>query len=243
MQFLDLRKLEAIDVEEFWAQKPFPWLNPVDLLYPEAFNILTAQLPDFKLFSREEGGERLYGQKPHNRYQLIYKKGLPIPAVWQEFINELNGRTYTLFVRRLFGLKWFDSFHLDFRWAFATKGDSVSPHCDGERKIGTHIFYLNTEDDWNVAWGGATLILDDRGSLNCESNPDFPDFKNEISTKFIGNASLIFVKTNNSWHGVKELICPEDKLRKIFNVAVEKKGSLPRRIVNRIKKHLRSFTQ
>jgi hypothetical protein len=41
----------------------------------------------------------------------------------------------------------------------------VSPHCDSPKKLGSHIFYLNTKEDWDPSWGGETLILDDGGRL------------------------------------------------------------------------------
>ena len=47
------------------------------------------------------------------------------------------------------------------------------------------------------------------------SAPDFNDFKRQIEIPCIGNHSLLFKRTNHSWHGVRRINCPENKLRQV----------------------------
>src|SRR5262249_3432545 len=94
----------------------------------------------------------------------------------------------------------------------------VSPHCDARRKLCTHIFYFNTEDDWKTDWGGNILIMDDGRKLNPHSGPTFDQLQVSAALDPRGNASLLFMRTDHSWHGVKPLESPDGPLRKLFIV-------------------------
>jgi len=61
-------------------------------------------------------------------------------------------------------------------------------------------------------------VLDDGGQLKFETAPTLDDFSNEVSASSIGNYSLIFERTRHSWHAVREINCPEDRLRRVFIV-------------------------
>jgi hypothetical protein len=37
-----------------------------------------------------------------------------------------------------------------------------------------------------------------------------------------GNRSLLFARQGNSWHGVREIRCPEDRMRKVFIVVIDR---------------------
>ena len=77
---------------------------------------------------------------------------------------------------------------------------------------------MNTEQDWDASWGGATVLLEDHGSLSPNSSPSFDKFESQTSTRFMGNRSLIIGRSGNSWHGVRPLSNPENTLRKVFIV-------------------------
>ena len=49
----------------------------------------------------------------------------------------------------------------------------------------------------------------------------------------IGNYSLLFMRRERSWHGVKEIHCPPEALRKVFIVVIED-WSLPARLVRKL---------
>jgi hypothetical protein len=90
---------------------------------------------------------------------------------------------------------------------------------DSSKKIGTHIFYFNTNSDWNIAWGGSTLVLG--GKTVDKMNPDFSDFISITTVQFLDNRSLLFKNTRDAWHGVQPLKPPDGQHRCLFNVIFE----------------------
>ena len=217
MTYLNVAQLRAIEPSVFQSQKPYPWINREGLLTEEGYHRLSETLPDVALFTPLFGGERVYGQQSHNRFSLEYRDDLNVAEPWKEFIAELRGKDYQIFLRRLLGVR---SFELLFNWHYTPQGCSVSPHCDSKRKLGSHIFYFNTAQDWDPAWGGETLILDDGQRFNRQSAPRLDDFERIIAAESLGNHSLLFARTKHSWHGVRELDCPEGFLRKVFIVVI-----------------------
>ncbi len=215
MQYLDFDKFKAIDADKFRATRPYPWLNPQGLLTDAGYQRLLDNMPDVDLFEKKFGYERIAGQKPHDRYSLEYGPDTAVPEPWKEFIAELCSDDYRLTLAKLFGAR---KINLRFHWHYTPNGCSVSPHTDSVREHGSQLFYFNSEEDWDPAWGGDTLVLDDGGRLEFETAPSLDDFSNEVSASSIGNYSLIFERTRHSWHAVREIRCPEDRLRRVFIV-------------------------
>lgn len=219
MSYLNYAELDTIDAETFQTTQPYPWINPQGLLTAEGYQQLVSQLPDISLFQRRFGVARAHGQHSHDRFTLEYQDGLPLSPAWKSFISELHGKSYYRFLCRLFGVR---SLELNFHWHYTPNGCSVSPHCDAKHKLGSHIFYFNTESDWDPDWGGETVILDDGGKFSRRSAPGFEDFDKAEESIAIGNYSLLFARKNQSWHGVKEIQCPEGHMRKVFIVVVNR---------------------
>lgn len=217
MRYIDFDALEAIDVAAFRAQQPYPHANPEKLLTDEGYEALRLNMPDIALFEQKFGYQRRAGQKPHDRYSLEYEEGMAVPQPWVEFIDELRSDRYRQVIGRLFNAS---NPEFRFHWHYAPSGCSVSPHCDAKREHGSHLFYFNTEEEWDPAWGGETLVLDDGGHMDPDSAPAFEDFKNIITCKSLGNVSSILERSSRGWHGVRKLTCPEDQMRRIFIVVV-----------------------
>ncbi|MDN5850879.1 MAG: hypothetical protein L0H63_14790 [Nitrococcus sp.] len=217
MTYLNYAQLEALDVEAFRNRLPYPWCNPEDLLTEPGYLQLLQTLPDVSLFTSTFGIQRSHGQQPHDRFALEYREDLEVAAPWHAFVEELRGSEYSRFLRRLFGR---GGFKLRFHWHYTPRGCSVSPHCDAKRKLGSHIFYFNTADDWDPTWGGETLILDDRDRFKRNSAPAFADFDQAFAGESLGNRSLLFQRQGNSWHGVHEIRAPEGHYRKVFIVVI-----------------------
>jgi hypothetical protein len=215
MQYLDFDKFKAIDATKFRATHPYPWINPQGLLTDTGYKRLLDNMPDISLFEKKFGYGRIAGQKPHDRYSLEYAPDTPVPDPWKEFIAELCSNGYRNTLSKLFGAR---KINLRFHWHYTPNGCSVSPHTDSVREHGSQLFYFNSESDWDPAWGGDTLVLDDGGQLKFETAPTLDDFNNEISANSIGNYSLIFERTRHSWHAVREIRCPEDRMRRVFIV-------------------------
>jgi len=225
MRFLDEERLRAIPSDDFRSRSPYPWLNPEGLLTPSGFARLVEILPDVALFEPVFGRKRAHGQRSHDRYALEYRDDLPVHADWHAFVRELRGDAYHRFLCRLLDVR---DLWLSFHWHYTPNGCSVSPHCDAYRKLGSHIFYLNSEADWKEDWGGGTLVLDDGGRIGRRSAPTFEEFDREIAAETVGNLSLVFERTPHSWHGVREVQCPEGAMRKIFVVVINRMRPLDR---------------
>ena len=175
-------------------------------------------LPEPELFDKRFGEKRKHGQAPHDRLALEFRPDLPLAQPWRDFVDELRGPAYRSFLERMFGRR---ALRIILHWHYTPNGCSVSPHCDARRKLGSHIFYFNTDKNWQADWGGETLILDDHGRFLADSAPKFEDFDRIMPAKAIGNYSLLFMRRERSWHGVKEIRCPPDRLRKVFIVVIE----------------------
>lgn len=217
MTYLDFERLEQIPPEQFRDARPYPWINPYGALTDAGCERLIATCPDVKKFNPYFGVSRKHGQQSHDRFALEYRPDLDIAPEWQQFIAELNSPRYLKFLRRLTGER---NIQLRFHWHYTPRGCSVSPHCDAKHKIGSHIFYLNSDSDWKEEWGGQTVVLDDGGKFDRRSAPAFEDFISEADAKTLGNHSFLFARRGNSWHGVREIQCPEGLYRKVFIVVI-----------------------
>ena len=223
LKYLNTETLSAIQPEDFHSRKPYPWANPYGILTEWGYRELATHMPDIAYFEKDFGSARKYGQPPHDRYRFWYNKtkGI-IPTEWQAFIDELNGKEYHDCIEGLMRVKNFD---LRLEWHYTVNGCSVSPHLDGTSTIGAHLFYFNLPEEWNEAWGGETLILDEgEKSIGMQSSPSFDDFIIH-PIKHVGNYSSIFKNQSNAWHGVRELTSPAGVSRKIFTVFIEKRES------------------
>ena len=217
MQYLDFDVLEAVSVEEFNGAHPYPSWNPQGLLTEEGFHALLNNMPPLETFDGVFGKERRAGQKPHDRYSLEYRPDTEVPQPWKEFIAELCSDRYRREIARLFGAR---KIEFRFHWHYTPSGASVSPHCDASREHGSHLFYFNCEDDWDPAWGGQTLLLDDGGRLSYDSAPAFEEFDDIVTLDAVGNYSALLKRCDHGWHAVRAIDCPEDKLRRVFIVVV-----------------------
>lgn len=217
--YLDTQALDAVDGEAFRATRPYPWLNPAGMLTEDGYRRLVETLPPVEMFKPVFGKSRKHGQQSHDRYALEWHEGLEVSPEWRAFIDELRGPLYREFLARMIGHQAFD---LRFHWHYTPNGCSVSPHCDAVWKLGSHIFYLNTAEDWRPEWGGETQVLDDRGRFSPRSAPAFEEFDRALTSESIGNRSLLFIRSGNSWHGVRPIDCPDGALRKVFIVVINR---------------------
>jgi hypothetical protein len=217
LQYLNYELLESFDPGAFQATSPYPFLNPQGTLTPEGYRRLLDTMPTLDVMQPFFGVKRKHGQEAHDRYTLEYDRHSRVSDDWHAFIAELRGPRYGEWVRAMFGRRML---RFNFHWHYAPAGASVSPHCDSPRKLGSHIFYLNEEPDWDPAWGGETVVLDDGGRFSNKSAPRWEDFPPGTPAQTMGNRSFLFARRGNSWHGVRAIHCPEGKYRKVFIVVV-----------------------
>ena len=236
-EFFDDAVLDSLSLDEFRATKPFPWHHFTGALRPDAFAQLLADYPPLELFQWHQGLSGQYYSRPHDRWFLEYHPEGPsargqaqkadLPAVWQRFLDELE-RDDSAYRRHM--LHWLGierEIELRLTWHLGVTGSEVSPHIDTDKKVGTHIFYFNTTDDWDAAWGGNLLVLDpgEQGGRD----HDFDDFRLEAEIDLLGNRSFLFKNDHRAWHGVRPLQCPDGHYRRLFNVVYEKPARTERR--------------
>jgi len=216
--YLNSTVLNAIDPAEFQTKMPFPWVNPQHFIAPDRYPELLANLPELSTFNAFFGKQRKHGQASHDRYILDYERGMELASVWRDFVEELCSDSYRGFICRLLNVS---NVRFRFHWHFTPAGGEVSPHCDSKGKLGSQIFYLNTEDDWDWSWGGETVILDDNHRIAADSAPSFEDFDAQYPAIAKDNRSILFGRRGNSWHGVRRINCPQNYYRKVFIVVFE----------------------
>jgi len=217
MPYLDVQQLDAISARTFRDARPYPWVNPVGLLRPEAYQRLLESLPPVSQFEPLFKVTRKHGQQSHDRYALEYAPSLDVAPCWHELVGELRGPVYRRFLQRMLNRRFFS---LRFHWHYTPDGCSISPHCDSKTKFGSHIFYFNTAADWDASWGGQTVLLGDGGRLQAKSAPRFEDFERVITAETLDNRSLLFGRNEQSWHGMREIHCPEHAMRRVFIVVI-----------------------
>lgn len=214
---LDYARIEACTIAAYRACAPFPWMEFTGLVREDAYAELRASLPPPELFERSFGLRRWHGQQPHDRYVLEYRRDLPVAPVWHEFVAELCAERYR---RHLCALLEVERVTLNFHWHYTPAGCAISPHTDSTRKAGSQIFYFNSNDDWDPAWGGQTLLLEPRKPLRSGTAPTFDGFNRVGAVGPVGNRSLLFSRTDRSWHGMEPLMAPADRLRRVFIVVI-----------------------
>ncbi|MDF7676493.1 hypothetical protein PT286_07060 [Neisseriaceae bacterium ESL0693] len=240
-EFFNVEVLRSYSPEVFNAVHPFPHHLFKNILLPEAFDELYQDFPSLNLFEKHVNLIRgKSGQRPHNRYYMAYERSIyhnkrhgladsavgvatmdNLPPVWQRFMQEIfTSEDYRLFLMRLLGCAP-DEYKIRYAWHVGETDSEVSPHVDSPDKIGTHIFYFNTRDDWHLEWGGSILALGDKKVP--QTNPDISDFGQIQSFDIRDNSSFLFKNTGNGWHGVEKLTCPANHYRRLFNVIVQKK--------------------
>ena len=217
MHYLNIEKLRSLGRDEFMAIEPYPWYNSEGMLTEAGFQDLLDNMPPLETFDDIFGKERRAGQAPHDRYSLEYTPDTKVPKPWEEFIAELCSDDYRREIERLLGAR---KAEFRFHWHYTPTGCDVSPHCDARREHGSHLFYFNSEDDWQPEWGGSTLVLDDGGRLSYDSAPALEEFDAVHEARSIGNYSNLMLRTDHAWHAVRPIDCPEDRLRRIFIVVV-----------------------
>src|SRR5262249_37835723 len=149
MKYINESMMHGLDAGAFQQQRPYPWLNPEGFLTAEGFARLAESLPELELFDKRFGEKRKHGQAPHDRLALQSRPELPLAPRGRDFVDELRSPVYRRFLGRMFGRR---ALRLVLHWHYTPKGCSVSPHCDARRKLGSHIFYFNTERDWRPDW-------------------------------------------------------------------------------------------
>lgn len=77
-RFLNYDLMTRFEINQFRANRPFPWFNFSQFLTPSGFEELRRDFPSIELFEQHCGLARPHGQRPHNRYYLAYTAHCPL---------------------------------------------------------------------------------------------------------------------------------------------------------------------
>jgi len=249
LQLISFPTLNAFPFDAFRSTLPFPWHEFHKFLTPEGFQQLYDEFPPLTMFEKHEGLARGYGQRPHNRYYLAYRQSVyhppdyrgpgviqhdQLPSSWQRLVAELEGGEYRAFLQSALGTA---DFMMRYAWHVGVTGSDVSPHRDVLDKIGIHLLYFNTSEDWNPDWGGQLLVLGDKRTS--AQNPAVADFGTITPVSCLDNRSLFFKNTPDAWHGVQPLACPPGKFRRLFDIIIEARQTQRSIWLRRLKRLLR----
>ena len=217
MEYLNREFLQAISPENFRNSRPYPWIQIDKTLTTEGYELLRKTLPPIEHFERQIGVPGPHGLAPRDRYVLHFHPGVEVEEPWREFIRELQGPAYEAFLRHMFGNH---TFLPTFEWYYAWDGCGLPPRVDAHRRLASQIFYFNAEEDWDPDWGGQILILESARRFSTREGPRYEQFGVAASVEPRGNASLLMQNTRHSWHGVRPLVSPPDKVQRLFVVSV-----------------------
>jgi hypothetical protein len=217
MEYLNRERLQSLSREDFENRKPYPWVDIEYPLTPEGYQRLRETLPPVESFNREADIQRDNGQSPRDSYLLHHHPGVELAEPWLEFMAELEGPVYEAFLLQMLGPH---TFIPTFDWTYAKDGFAEQAQCDAVRKLATHIFYFNTEEDWKREWGGDILIFDAERRMPLEAHTRFEEMRVAASLEPCGNGSLLYKRTERSWHGARPVHCPAGSLRRLFVVTV-----------------------
>lgn len=222
MEYINETVLNTVlsNKEAFKNNIQFPWMNIKDFIYQDKFNLLFNNfLPD-NIFENNESN-KLKMITHFNDDKKISEAWDRVSQYkyWDTLVREFSSKEYKDFLNDMFEEKME---RLAFEFFIHEQGSYLKPHCDVERKIGSHLFYLLPSDYWDPAWGGQTEILltDKKESENFKSykvsRNSFQD--KTIKPEIVDNHSFLFKKTDKSWHFVDTVRCPPGKKRIMFQL-------------------------
>lgn len=122
---------------------------------------------------------------------------------WEPFTEWLMGD-----FRQIINNKFNISFenHLDILYTRDFKNYSLGPHTDSVKKVATFLFYI-PKDNFNSSLG-TSLYTPKKHDLTCEGNKHHKNYDFDIfkTVNYLPNRLFGFIKTDNSFHGVEQIV-------------------------------------
>jgi len=128
-----------------------------------------------------------------------------LSPTWQQLIKELWTSSYRAALAEMSGLDLKDCL-MDIGLRRYNLGHAHFPHTDEPNKVLTHLLFFNQK--WSVDWGGCLRILH-----NSRPESIFQDILP------LDHTSVVIMRSENSWHMVTPLTCPESECRLALRVA------------------------
>jgi hypothetical protein len=148
----------------------------------------------------------------YNPAQAAKQQSL-VDQIRQEFLKRKYGHTLPLSARFEFSVLPADN-------------GQLAPHTDTPSKVITLVISMVHPGEWNPAFGGGTdMMRPKRTELNfnwVNRYLEFDDVETFATYAFQPNQALLFIKTFNSWHGVRPMTgVGSNALRRTLTINIE----------------------
>jgi len=242
MKILDQLKLKKLSNGSYMQSYPFLNGSIPELIRPEFYEELCKNFPAKEYFEFRPYDQTYFSpnHKDFNeeagKYILMYEdiigksgndiksKSINLSDSWKYLINDLQSDEYKETIAKI--AKWDpDDLEISIEWQIYPTGGEQPPHMDTYVKLVPHLFYFNP--DWSSEWGGETSIFGFADGMlrKQKSQLSYNDFDIEFKSPCAGNTSMLFVRDEKSWHGVRPTKNPKGTYRKtMLAVALSKKN-------------------
>ena len=220
MKYINESVMSGLDAAAFQQQRPYPWLAIREgFLTADGFPRLADRCRSRSWFDKRfgEAQARPGAARPSG---AGIRPDLPLAQPWRELSTNSAALRIEAFSERMFGRR---ALRLILHWHYTPNGCSVSPHCDARRKLGSHIFYFNTDKNWQPDWGGETLHPRRQRPLSRRFGAQVrglrPGHAGQGHRQFQLCCSM---RRERSWHGAKEITLPARSLAQgVHRVVIE----------------------
>lgn len=184
-----------------FQSQPYPYSLIENFIEPTDFQLLLENFPQegFLLTTRIEGSDKTYAVDNNVIFQLETQQKNPLILeylYWSKLIDELTSNAYKQAVSELFGID-LEGAPMELTLKRYKKSHYISPHTDRDFVKATHLIFFNKI--WEKGWGGELCIMSSSEKVEKEILP-------------LQDQSLIFLRTDDSWHSVKECHAPVPRI-------------------------------
>lgn len=157
----------------------------------------------------------IYDAFEKNNFNESHEDFMPFirsSPIWQKCGNLMRGAGPL--IGKLFDMN-FSPKRVKFEFSMLKNGGGLKPHPDSKSKTFTMVFYC-PRNDWDPAWGGnfeaVSSLIDPDGDWSGKY-AEWNQVETVLSPTFKHNRAVVFMRTNNSLHGVRPISCPENAVR------------------------------
>lgn len=196
-------------VRSFVETQPYTWAAPSEVLDSHSATLLADSYPMQALVRTQRApseGDKSYSMLTSTI--LNESDGTcdisQIDGIWRSLYDELVAPSYRRVIGEMLEIDLTDS-QLELRLSAYPPSGWLSPHTDRDDKLVSQIYYFNRT--WDAAWGGTFNVLEasDAGVPSASIAP-------------LLGMSVLFVRSDSSWHSVSPVHPDTDQVRKTLLV-------------------------
>lgn len=198
---------------------PYPHFYLENVFPPEFYQLMQKNLPDPQAMIPIEQARKVTGYKERFVLDMSAKSLATLPDEKRDFWAEIHN---WMVVKGNFGSLLFQKFKPYIEQRFAGRTDleffsetllvqditnyKLGPHSDAPRKVITVLFYLPPDNSQSHM--GTSIYLPKDPTFTCPGGPHYPhdQFMRLHTNPFVPNSMFVFLKTDNSFHGVEPVV-------------------------------------